>query len=430
MAIPTLTPSSETSAVILPATGNADEVAAGLAFNVYGDSNSEFYSTAFLTGAADQIAYTYNKLGGEVVDIELTTSQVYTSYEEAVLEYSMLLNIHQAKNSLSDILGSPTGSFDQDGKITNALSGTHVNLRFPRFEFAYSRRIEDGISAETGLVGGITPIYSASFDIIKGQQDYDLQEIVSSSAASDSSLDFYDKVGNKRILIRRVYWKSPLAMWRFYGFYGGLNIVGNLSNYGQYADDTTFEVVPVWQHRLQANAFEEAIYVRSSHYSFEIKNNKLRIFPIPQIIGTNGTFPNKMWFTFSIPTEAYETQEGIDDGIEGVNNLGTAPYDPLLYSSINQIGKHWIRRYALACSKEILGQIRGKIETLPIPGNDITLNWGELLSQAKEEKEQLREELKTTLDELTYPRLIEDNAKLVEESSKIQQNIPSLIFVG
>ena len=69
-------------------------------------------------------------------------------------------------------------------------------------------------------------------------------------------------------------------MWRFFGYYGGLNTVGNLANYGQYADDSTFQLVPVWQNKAQAMAFEDSIYTRNSHYSFELNNNMLRIlFP-------------------------------------------------------------------------------------------------------------------------------------------------------
>ena len=68
--------------------------------------------------------------------------------------------------------------------------------------------------------------------------------------------------------------KSPRAMWRFYGYYGGFSVLGNMRTYGQYADDSTFELVPVWQNKLQAMAYEAAIWTRTSHYSYEIKNNQ------------------------------------------------------------------------------------------------------------------------------------------------------------
>ena len=129
------------------------------------------------------------------------------------------------------------------------------------------------MGSEVGVGGNITE-YSASFTTVANQQDYDLQSIISASAdpTDGDSVGYKGKVGNKKILIKKVYYKTPASMWRFYGYYGGLNVIGNLASYGQYADDATFEVIPVWHNRLQSMAFESAIYVRNSHYSYEIKN--------------------------------------------------------------------------------------------------------------------------------------------------------------
>ena len=109
MAIPKLYPKSTSNANVLPVTGTVADVTASLPFGIYAAS------TPFLSGASDQVAFTYKKLGGDVLDIELAPGNVYAAYEEAVLEYSYILNIHQSKNALSDLLGAPTGTFDQDG---------------------------------------------------------------------------------------------------------------------------------------------------------------------------------------------------------------------------------------------------------------------------------------------------------------------------
>ena len=79
MAIPTLTPASVASKAVLPATGSPGEVSVSLPYGVYSDSKE------FLSGASAQVAYTYQKLGGEVLDIELSSSIVYATYEEACL---------------------------------------------------------------------------------------------------------------------------------------------------------------------------------------------------------------------------------------------------------------------------------------------------------------------------------------------------------
>ncbi len=417
MAAPVLTPKQNASVSVLPVTGTASNVLTSLATSAYGTDD-------FISGAVDQVTYTYRKLGGDVLDLEIKEESVYASYEEACLEYSYLLNIHQSKNILSDVLGAQTGTFDHKGEIkagelSSSLDGGHVTLKYPLFDYAYARRVADGISQEAN-VGGSTPIYSASFDIVEGQQDYDLQEIISGSAA------FSPVVGNKKILIKKVFYKTPNTMWRFFGYQGGLNVIGNLTSYGQYADDSTFQVVPVWENKLQAMAYEDALYTRTSHCSYELRNNQLRVFPNPSAYNIE-----KMWFEFTVPGNNWESpaDEG-DIGIDGINNMNTLPMGNIPYENINSIGKQWIRRFALSLSKETLGLTRSKFATIPIPGESVTLNGTDLVSQAKDEQEKLREELKTVLDELRYGELMSGDADLVENANKIQQKIPLLIFVG
>ena len=441
MSLPTLTPKQTQSAVVLPENytvpaevGERESFISSFPFGTYSESSYWFDANGdpddsqvdlFLRGAADQVAYTYRKLGGDILDIELTKEQVFAAYEEAVLEYSYLLNIHQSKNVLSNVLGGTTGSFNEDGMIMEEVGNgstidktVHVSLKYPRFDFAYARRVTDGISEEAN-VGGSTTIHSASFTIQEGVQDYDLQDIISNDA------EFTDIVGTNKILIKKVYYQTPKTMWNYYGYYGGVNVMGNLSTYGQFSDDSTYELVPAWQNKLQAKAFEESLYVRASHSSYEIKNNKLRIFPAP-----GDTTPAKMWIEFLVPSDTWDESDGISTGISGVNNMNTIPLQNIPYRNINSIGKQWIRRFALALSKEMLGLVRSKFSSIPIPGNDLSMNGDALISAGKEEQEALRTELKETLDELTYGKMLEGDAETVENSNKVMQKVPTLIYRG
>jgi len=423
MAVPTLTPASTTSAIALPVTSSdsAVTVTGSMPFGVY-------TSQEFVTGALKQVAYTYKKLGGDVLDIELTKGNVYSAYEESCLEYSYIINLHQSKNVLSDVLGNTTGTFDHKGEISTGPAS--ASLKYPKVRFEYAKRFAEGVESEIGI-GGNETIYSASFDTVNSQQDYDLQTIISSSAADTASLLYSDsnlgdnKIGNKRIYVKKVFYKTPHSIWRFFGYYGGLNVIGNLFSYGQYGDDTTFEVIPTWQNKLQSMAFEDSMYTRLSHFSYELKNNKLRLFP-----NVSRLHPAKMWVEFTVQTDAWDETSDRTTGVDGVNNMNTLPFANIPYANINSIGKQWIRRFALALSKEMLGQIRGKFQTVPIPGESVTLNAGELLSQAKEEQEKLREELKTILDDMTYHKLVEIDASVSENVNNIHKNIPVSIFTG
>jgi len=420
MAVPTLTPSRETSAITLPTGSSAGDVENNteLPFQIYSDTTSGLYSQYFCNGAADQVSYTFKKLGGDVLDIELTTGSVFSAYEESVLEYSYIVNIHQAKNILGSALGAATGTFDHDGEKISGADKDTISLRYPKWQFSYGKRIGHGMATDAGF-GGDTRIYSASFAVSSSTQDYDLQAIVEGDYDNKSGHELENKINNKKIYVTKVWYKTPQAMWRFYGYYGGLNTVGDLASYGQFADDSTFEIIPAWQNKLQAAAFEDAIYTRNSHYSYEIKNNRLRLFPKPTI-----STPKRVWFEFYVRDNVWDRDSEKDDGVDGVNNMNTLPFENIPYNNINAIGKQWIRRFALALSKETLGQVRSKFSSIPIPGEAVTLNGTDLITQSQAEQEKLREELKTTLDELTYAKLVEKDALMTESAMGVQGRIP------
>jgi len=414
-----ISPISTTSAKVLPITGTHQNVASSLAIGVYSGS------AEFVSGAVDQVAYVFNKLGGNILDIELQERNVYQAYEESCLEYSYILNTHQAKNVLSDMLGGATGSFDEDGEFTSYRSDTNIkpNLKFPRFTLEAPRHMAEAVGVLAG-VGGHQSAYSASFDTVDDQQDYDLQQVIY-SASIDSSSRFFNQVGENKVIIEQVYYKTPAAAWRFFGG-GTYGIVGNLSTYGMYSDDSTFQLVPVWQNKLQANAYEDNIKVRGSHYSYELRNNKLRIFPAPK----DGIAPEKFWVKFRLPEENYDEEGDRRYGADGINNMNTLPFPNVPYNRINSIGKQWIRRFALALCKETLGQVRSKLGSIPIPGNDITLNGSALISEGKEEQNALREELKTVLDEMTYSKLAESDAAFQNSLGETLKVVPHGIYVG
>jgi hypothetical protein len=414
-----LSPDSTASAKVLPSTGSPSDVLVRLAYGIYN-------TDAFCSGAADQVSYVHGKLGGNILDIEIETGNVYKAYEEACLEYSYLLNTHQAKNVLSDMLGGSTGSFDQDGEFTAYRDDTTVkpNLKFPRFTLAYSAHVATSVSTQAGM-GGHERIYSASFDVITDTQDYDLQAIIYSASLSASS-DFSGTVGDNKIIIEKVYYKPRTAGWRFFG--SGMNTnssAARYSTFGQYGADSTFEISPVWQQELYASAYENALKVRSSHFSYELKNNRLRIFPIPS---TNN--PSKMYINFRVQNEPYEEESDRKYGADGINNINSLPFPNIPYGNINSIGKHWIRRFCLALCKETLGQVRSKLGSVPIPGNDVTLNGSALISEGQQEQDKLREELKTVFDELTYGKLAEGDQQLQASTEEVLKRVPHGIYTG
>ena len=176
--------------------------------------------------------------------------------------------------------------------------------------------------------------------------------------------------------------------------------------------------------------YEDSIKTRVSNFSYEIFNNKIRIYPAPQ---TFGNYETKYWFRFSIDSQDALTDSGqqYSSNVNGVNNVNTLPFSNIPYENINSMGKQWIRRFALALSKEMLGQVRGKFNnTIPIPGDNVSLNATELLSQAKDEQDKLRTELKEMLEATTYEKLIESDKNKVTNTVEVYKQVPAAVMVG
>tara|TARA_R110002020_G_scaffold184791_1_gene382070 strand:- start:1926 stop:2534 length:609 start_codon:yes stop_codon:yes gene_type:complete len=202
-----------------------------------------------------------------------------------------------------------------------------------------------------------------------------------------------------------------------------------MSTYGQYSDDSTFEMIPTWQNKMQAVMYEDSLYTRTSHYSYELIDNKLRVYPEPGHF--DFTSIESMWVRFYVEDlDTFTSNSEYRDGVEGVNNMNTLPFDNIPYGNINAIGKQWIRKYCLALCKEMLGQIRGKFTTIPIPGESVTLNHSELLSQAKDEQQQLKDKLMEMLKETEYKELVKYDSETADATQNLFKNSPLPIFVG
>ena len=202
-----------------------------------------------------------------------------------------------------------------------------------------------------------------------------------------------------------------------------------MSTYGQFSDDSTFEIVPTWQNKMQAMMYEDNIYTRTSHFSYELIDNKLRLYPNPGYWDFSDI--DRIWVRFYVEDmSAWESNSGYTDGTQGVNNLNTVPFDNIPFININSMGKQWIRKYALALCKEMLGQIRGKFTQIPIPGESVTLNHSELLSQAKEEQQALKDKLHEMLKEVEYKELVKYDSETAEATATVYKNSPLPIFVG
>lgn len=378
----------------LDITASITHVSAPTPFGYY-DSDTQFQ-----TEANAMVKYVYRKLGGSILDVELTNKDVYACMEEAILEYGSMINSYQAKNLLLDLIGTFTGS----------MSG--AENKNPRYTLGMSLKRAEAYGSEA-LVGGTRTLYSGSITLSRGTQSYDLVSLLSASGQIGAS---------DRIQIRELFHFSPTAAYRFFDTTSAINYLNNQFKFESFTPETVFYLLPVWEDILRGQQLEMSQRVRRSQYSYTIVNNNLKLFPVPTNHGT------KLHFTYYLQNGDIFDEN--DPYTNGVSNLSNVPFGNLNFSQINSMGKHWVRRFALSLSREVLGQVRSKTASIPIPNGELVLNGTDLINQAREEQTVLREELKNLLDSMTYSALAELAANEADNMMRQLQKIPLLPQIG
>jgi hypothetical protein len=372
-----------------------------------GDTPYGLYDSdaAFVSESVDVAKYVSRKLGHPVMQLEFNSSSIYACFEESISDYSQYINNYNVKNWLWDHYGTTN-------RVSGSIStGSHEPMH-PRLGMAFALSEQYG---EAVGVGGSTDMYSGSVSLVSGQQVYDLE--------SDASLE---KTGD-RLEIQRVFNTGPAAITRFYDpFAGSFDQRAMLDDMGMgnVSPAVSFIMRPLHQDITRANAIETNDKIRKSAYSFELINNKLRIFPIPNAADAG----DKVWFQYYIRSEKTANTE--THTINKVSDPSNVPYQFITYNEINAGGRQWIRRYCLALAKELLGIIRSKYASMPLPNGEVSLDGEGLKAEGREEKANLLEELKEFLDSVSLSERARQEQEQADANQAVLAKAPLGIYIG
>ena len=365
------------------------------------DSDTQFSGSS--NNSVDKFAdWAARRLGHPIMSVELQSGSFYACYEEAITEYSAQVNQFNIKDNLLHLTGQATGSNITHKRVTPTL-GRSVFL-------------SKQYGTEAG-VGGDVPYYSGSISVISGSQTYDLNSLYADVSESGAAIE-----------IKRVYHEATPAMQRFFDpyattGYGTLNTVEGFG-FGNYSPAVSFTLMPLFEDLLRVQAIELNDSIRKSSYSFALQNNKLRIFPDPEEDQT-------LWFEYVKTADRdnplITEYSGSTDVVSDYSNV---PYDNMEYKFINDVGKQWIRKYALALCKELLGMIRSKYGSIPIPNAETTLDGDTLRSEAAAEKEVLVTQLREMLEQTSRRALLEADKDEAEFLQEKLQKVPYPIYIG
>jgi len=279
---------------------------------------------------------------------------------------------------------------------------------------------------EAGL-GGSYDAVSGSIQLVKDKQDYDLYSDLVDGDGNTLFENVLNTSGTK-MKIMEVFHFSGQAAYRFFDTTSAINYLNNEFSFESFTPETVFYVLPVFEDILRGGQLDMSNRVRRSNYSYKIIGKNIRIFPKP-----TQDDPKKLWIRVQFSPDPMNP--GINDpGIYGVSNMSNVPFGNLQFTRVNSVGRQWVRQYTVALAKELLGLIRSKFSSVPIPGGDLQLNGADLISQGREEKENLKTKLAEMLEELTYSKMLEDEAAAADSLTTILKKIPipngKAIFIG
>ena len=267
--------------------------------------------------------------------------------------------------------------------------------------------------------GGRVTYYTGSFTLQAGKQVYDLTD--TSAVTFESGTPGVDTIEIKKVLHT-----APPAMVRYFDPFVGTGLgsqqMMDTFGWGNYSPGVSFMMQPLYDDLLRLQAIEFNDMVRKSQYGFDLKNDKMRIFPIPAS-GDEGT---KVHFHYILDSE--RRNPVVARSV--VSDYSNAKYDRMEYKYINHVGKRWIEKYTLALAKEMLGAVRAKFSSIPIPNSDITLDGADLRSEAASEKEILISELRENLEATSRKALLQAQQEESEAMEQTLNRVPRAIYIG
>ena len=362
----------------------------------------------FVSESLQLCKFVSRRLGHPVMQLEFNSGSIYSMFEEAVTEYSQQINQYNMKNWLWDQYGNAN-------RISGSI-GTGSNQPITP-TMGSSVFLSDTYGTEVGI-GGSTSIYTGSLTLTGSKQVYDIP--------SDAVFENSSHSG-KKLEVQRIFNYGPAAITRFYDpFAGSFEQRSMLDNMGMgnASPAVSFILRPISYDIARAQAIETNDIVRKSAYSFELVNNQLRIFPRPKTSDAG----DKVWFNYYVRDEKYSTTNTYTQ--DRVSDPSNAPYKNLTYSEINAPGRQWIRKYSSALSKELLGIIRSKYASMPLPNGEVSLDGEALKAEGREEKQQLLDDLKEFLESVSLTERTRQEQERAEANQQVLNKSPLGIYIG
>lgn len=330
--------------------------------------------------------------------VELTEEQMDTFLELSLSEYEQFVSDWLIESQWSSLVG-----LDLDTQsLTRAFTTRSLDFE-TQYSYAYSKIV--GLQAN-----GPNVLKKASFDLVRNQQNYiipagrEINELLWFTRAelSDSVVD------------------------PFLGGFGGLGGVGfgGVGGFAQVGQSGSFFMMPAYDLllRMQDRNLKNRIIGGELTYRITAGEYGTKVIHLSNVPGGRFDFGSVQNHNYRVWYWYYET-DNRDNCLEENKDIVKLPSDveteELTWEKINRPAQNWVRKYFIAYSKEGLARVWGKFSgELQIPDSTVKLDYQTLITEGKDEKLKLQEELMLRLERLRPDKLLERKGNEAENLNK------------
>ena len=357
-------------------------------------------STTIITPEQKDKLFTqvFHLLGMPVRGIELTEEQMDTFLELSLSEYEQYVSDWLIESQWSALAG-----LDIDTQsLTRAFTTRSLDYE-TQYTYSYSKIV--GLQA-----GGPWELKKDYITLERGQQTYTIP-----AGREINELLWYTRAELTDSIV------DP-----FLGGFGGLGGVGfgGVGGFAQTGSAGSYFLLPAFDLllRMQDRNIKNRIIGGDLTYRITAGPTGTKIVHLMNVPGGRfdfGSIQNnrqKVWYWY------YDTMDRdtcLDQNKDVVKLPSDVETEQLTWDSLNKPAQNWVRKYLIAYSKEGLARIWGKFSgDLQVPDSTVKLDYSTLLSEAKDERSKLVEELMQRLERLRPEKILERKGAEAENLNK------------
>ncbi len=338
-------------------------------------------------------------LGAPVRGVELEDEMMDTFLEFSVGDYTQFVQDWLIESQWTSLAGL---NMDQQS-VAKALVTRTLNYE-TQYTYAYSKIV--GLQA-----GGDSVLKKDYFDLVRNQQIYEIP-----AGREINELLWFTTAEMNNVLF------DP---WSF-GFMGGPGIGGG-GGFAQVGATGSYFMTPGFDVllRLQDVNIKNRIFQGELTYRITAAPDGKKLIHLYNTPGGRFDFGastlnrNRVWYWY-YEVDGPDRDACLKNNPDIVKLPSDVPIDSLSWSDLNTPAQQWVRRWFTAYCKEVLGgRVRGKYSgNLKTPKSELTMDYQSLLTEAKDEKMKLEEELKLRLERMRPEKVMEKAALIAENLNK------------